>query len=69
MPRTGQDHLASLRDGRAVWLDGEPVKDITEHPAFRNTARSIADLYDLAADGPARDVLTPGTGAGFHGGR
>ncbi|MET9773107.1 4-hydroxyphenylacetate 3-hydroxylase N-terminal domain-containing protein [Streptomyces sp. NPDC006367] len=58
MPRTGQDYLASLRDGRAVWLDGELVKDITEHPAFRNTARSIADLYDLAADGPARDVLT-----------
>ncbi|MFC4533349.1 4-hydroxyphenylacetate 3-hydroxylase N-terminal domain-containing protein [Sphaerisporangium dianthi] len=34
------------------------VKDVTTHPAFRNTARSIADLYDLTHD-PARvDTLT-----------
>ncbi|MFB6891665.1 4-hydroxyphenylacetate 3-hydroxylase family protein [Kitasatospora sp. NPDC056327] len=58
MTRSGQEYLESLRDGRTVWLDGELVKDVTEHPAFRNTARSIADLYDLAADSDLRDVLT-----------
>ncbi|GCB51260.1 4-hydroxyphenylacetate 3-monooxygenase [Streptomyces sp. NL15-2K] len=41
MTRSGQEYLESLRDGRAVWLDGELVKDVTEHPAFRNTARSM----------------------------
>ncbi|MFD6173016.1 4-hydroxyphenylacetate 3-hydroxylase family protein [Streptomyces coeruleorubidus] len=58
MTRSGQEYLESLRDGRAVWLDGELVKDVTEHPAFRNTARSIANLYDMARDAELRDVLT-----------
>ncbi|GAA2403240.1 4-hydroxyphenylacetate 3-hydroxylase N-terminal domain-containing protein [Streptomyces coeruleofuscus] len=58
MTRSGQEYLDSLRDGRAVWLDGELVKDVTEHPAFRNTARSIANLYDMARDAELRDVLT-----------
>ncbi|MFF9807854.1 4-hydroxyphenylacetate 3-hydroxylase family protein [Streptomyces coeruleorubidus] len=58
MTRSGQEYLESLRDGRAVWLDGELVKDVTEHPAFRNTARSIAHLYDMARDTELRDVLT-----------
>ncbi|MFJ5041459.1 4-hydroxyphenylacetate 3-hydroxylase family protein [Streptomyces parvulus] len=58
MPRSGQDYLESLRDGRAVWLDGELVKDVTEHPAFRNTARSVAALYDMACEPGRRDILT-----------
>ncbi|MFI1757655.1 4-hydroxyphenylacetate 3-hydroxylase family protein [Streptomyces sp. NPDC020571] len=58
MTRSGQEYLDSLRDGRAVWLDGELVKDVTEHPAFRNTARSIAHLYDMAREPGLRDVLT-----------
>ncbi|MFD7614376.1 4-hydroxyphenylacetate 3-hydroxylase family protein [Streptomyces sp. NPDC059828] len=58
MTRSGHEYLESLRDGRAVWLDGEQVKDVTEHPAFRNTARSIAHLYDMARDPELRDVLT-----------
>ncbi|WP_410536350.1 4-hydroxyphenylacetate 3-hydroxylase N-terminal domain-containing protein [Streptomyces sp. KL2] len=62
MTRTGQEYLESLRDGRAVWLDGELVKDITEHPAFRNTARSIARLYDLAHKPELRDTLTVPSG-------
>lgn len=45
-PLTGQDFLESLRDGREVWIHGEKVKDVTTHPAFRNSARSIARLYD-----------------------
>src|SRR5687768_15771061 len=31
---TGDAYVASLRDGRAVFLDGERVKDVTDHPAF-----------------------------------
>ena len=50
-PYTGREFLDSLDDGREVWIDGERVKKITEHPAFRNSARMIARLYDaLHAD-------------------
>jgi 4-hydroxyphenylacetate 3-monooxygenase len=48
MPFTGDEYLESLRDGREIWLYGERVEDVTTHPAFRNSARSIARLYDGA---------------------
>lgn len=54
----GQSYLESLRDGRTVYIDGEKVKDVTEHVAFRNSARSIAQLYDALHDPATRDVLT-----------
>lgn len=63
MTRTGDDYLESLRDGREVWLDGERIKDVTQHPAFRNTAHSIAQLYDLTHEPELKDVLTVG---GIH---
>jgi 4-hydroxyphenylacetate 3-monooxygenase len=47
---TGEEYLASLRDGREVFIYGERVKDVTTHPAFRNTARMIARLYDALHD-------------------
>src|SRR5438128_12684805 len=43
--KTGTEHLAALRDGRAVYIDGERVGDVTTHPAFRNAVRSAAALY------------------------
>ena len=42
MLKTGAEHLASLRDGRVVYIGGEKVDDVTTHPAFRNAARSMA---------------------------
>jgi aromatic ring hydroxylase len=51
LPYTGQEFLDSLDDGREVWIYGQRVGNITAHPAFRNTARMIARLYDaLHAD-------------------
>src|SRR5438105_7775310 len=47
--RTGAEYLRSLSDGRRVFVDGERVKDVAAHPAFRGAARSIANLYDIAA--------------------
>lgn len=60
MTRSGQEYLASLCDGREVWLDGERVRDVTRHAAFRNTAASVAHLYDLAHDSEHSPVLTSG---------
>src|SRR5215212_1694506 len=64
--RTGADYLRSLRDGRQVFVEGECVADVTQHRAFREAARSIARLYDIAADPENRERMTfvsPATGA------
>ncbi len=58
MSRTGEEYLESLRDGRRVYVNGERVEDVTEHPAFAESARSIAHLYDIAASPQHRDVMT-----------
>jgi 4-hydroxyphenylacetate 3-monooxygenase len=64
--RTGSEYLRSLRDGRAIFVDGERVKDVTSHPAFREAARSVARLFDVAAAPENRELMTypsPKTGA------
>jgi 4-hydroxyphenylacetate 3-monooxygenase len=67
--RTGAEYLRSLKDGRRVFLDGERVKDVTAHPAFREAARSIANLYDIAAAPELRERMTfvsPKSGEPVH---
>ena len=58
MIKTGKDHLASLRDGREVWLRGTRVEDVTRHPAFRNSVASSAALYDFQAAPENRELMT-----------
>jgi 4-hydroxyphenylacetate 3-monooxygenase len=63
--RTGSDYLRSLNDGRRVFVDGEHVNDVTAHVAFREAARSVARLYDIAAAPEVRERMTfisPATG-------
>ena len=55
---TGAQYLESLNDGREVWYHGERVQNIAEHPAFRNAARSMAQLYDALHDPDQQDALT-----------
>src|SRR6201981_1021583 len=67
--RKGDDYLRSLNDGRRVYVDGELVKDVSRHPAFRQAARSIAGLYDIAAEPSLRERMTftsPKTGEPVH---
>ncbi len=57
--RTGDEYIRSIKaDGRRVFLNGEEINDITTHPAFRGAVRSIARLYDIAADPINRDTMT-----------
>jgi 4-hydroxyphenylacetate 3-monooxygenase len=56
--RTGTEYLAGLRDSRTVFADGERVGDVTTHPGFRDAARSIAALYDIAADPANSEDMT-----------
>jgi 4-hydroxyphenylacetate 3-monooxygenase len=63
--RSGDAYVAGLRDGRAVFLDGERVDDVTKHPAFVEPIRRIADTYDRARSKDALDVTSyrdPATG-------
>src|SRR4029450_13197562 len=66
-PFTGAEYLASLRDGRDVYIYGERVDDVTTHPAFRNAARSIARLYDALHDAKTKDLLPSPTDTGSGG--
>src|SRR6266852_7492940 len=66
-PFTGAEFLESLRDGREVYIYGEQVEDVTTHPAFRNAAASVAQLYDALHDAKSRDVLTAKTDTGSDG--
>ncbi len=66
-PFTGDEFLESLRDEREVWIYGERVKDVTTHPAFRNSARSLAKLYDALHDESQQEVLTCETDTGSGG--
>ena len=66
-PFTGAEYLASLRDGREVYIYGERVDDVTTHPAFRNAARSIARLYDALHDPKSKAALTWPTDTGSGG--
>ena len=52
MLKSGADHIASLRDGRAVYLHGKKVGDVTAHPAFTNVVKSIGGLFDFAMQQP-----------------
>lgn len=66
LPMTGDEYIESLRDGREVYIHGERVDDVTTHPAFRNSIRMAARLYDGFHD-PATSgkLLTPtDTGSG-----
>lgn len=63
-PLTGEEYLDSLRDGRKIYLAGELVDDVTTHPAFRNSARMIARLYDTLHDPSLRGVVTRETDTG-----
>ena len=52
-PFTGEEYLRSLDDGREVWIYGERVENVAEHPAFRNSARMIARMTGIALPGDA----------------
>jgi 4-hydroxyphenylacetate 3-monooxygenase len=58
MTRSGDDYLRGLRDGRAVFLNGERVADVVTHPAFTAGIRTVAGLYDLAHDPANRELMT-----------
>jgi aromatic ring hydroxylase len=62
----GRRYLDSLRDDREVWLNGERVKDVTQHPCFRGLAAELARLYDLQSAPSTREAMTFVNGSGVR---
>ncbi len=61
--RSGTNYVTSLRKLKAeIWIGGERVGDVTQHPAFVRCARSIALLYDMQLERP--EAMTYRTGDG-----
>jgi 4-hydroxyphenylacetate 3-monooxygenase len=56
--KAAAEHIASLQDGRTVYLDGRVVGDVTTHPAFARSVLSAANLYDFQADPSNADLMT-----------
>ncbi len=56
-----------MRDGREIWIYGERVKDATTHPAFRNTVRMLARLYDALHHEPTKSIISTETDTGSGG--
>lgn len=45
--RTAAEYVRGLRaDGREVWIGGERVQDVTEHPAFRSSIQGLSGFFD-----------------------
>lgn len=55
---TGKEYIESLDDGRQVYIEGEKVERVTDHPAFKPMVRAIAKMYDLQFDDQYRDLFS-----------
>ncbi|MCW4352649.1 Pyoverdin chromophore biosynthetic protein pvcC [Hoyosella sp. YIM 151337] len=66
-PMTGDEYIESIKDGREIYLHGERVREFWNHPAFRNSIRMTARLYDAMHAGAHTDTLTCPTDTGNGG--
>src|SRR6266702_75094 len=58
MIRTGEEYKASIRDSRAIYINGERVKNVTTHPAFKPLVDIRARIYDLQHEPATRHLMT-----------
>lgn len=58
MIRTGEEYIESIRDGREVYMNGEKIKDVPSHPAFKPVVDIRARIYDMAHEEHTRGIMT-----------
>ena len=58
MIKTGEQYRDSIRDGREVWINGERVEDVPNHPAFKPVIDARARIYDMQHEAATQDVMT-----------
>ncbi|WP_249123191.1 MULTISPECIES: 4-hydroxyphenylacetate 3-hydroxylase N-terminal domain-containing protein [unclassified Bradyrhizobium] len=56
--KSGEKHIAGLRDGRTVFINGERVDDVTRHPAFARAVQSVGKLFDYASAPENQELMT-----------
>ncbi len=57
--RTGEEYLKGLRaTSREIWLGGEKVDNVVDHPEFTQAAHAMASWYDLQFEHPD-ELLIP----------
>lgn len=64
MVKDGARHIESLKDGRSILINGRRETSPVSHPAFQNTAKTVASLYDFQASPDNVERMTfevPGT--------
>jgi 4-hydroxyphenylacetate 3-monooxygenase len=47
--RSGRDYLASLTDGRSIYVDGRRIRDVRQEPVFQGILETVARMYDISA--------------------
>ncbi len=57
MIRTGEEYRESISDNREVWINGEKVKNLTTHPAFKPVVDIRARIYDMQHEAQTRDAV------------
>ena len=60
--KDGRQHLQSIRYERTILIEGKRVNDVAAHPAFRQSAQTVAGLYDYQAANP--ELMTFDIGSG-----
>ena len=62
--KTGDQYIERLKKAKNnIYLHGERVNDVTEHPGLKNVIQSMANLYDLQYAKPDKMLYTsPTTG-------
>ncbi len=61
--RTGEQFLKGLGKPRAVWVDGERIADVVDHPKLAGAAHALAEVFDLQ-HAEAAICLTPDAESG-----
>lgn len=57
--RTGAEYIEGLRKRpREVWVAGEKITNVVDHPYFRQPIKEIAKLYDMQHDPKYQDKIT-----------
>lgn len=57
MIRNGETYRQSLQDGRAVWIDGAPVADVTQDAQFMPAIDLRARIHDMQFAPETRDSM------------
>jgi 4-hydroxyphenylacetate 3-monooxygenase len=57
MIRTGREYLDSIRDAREVYINGERVTALAEHPMFKPLIDIRARIYDMQHESATREIL------------